>query len=433
MPAVHLTSAYVDGLKKRPPASGRIEVWDEKTPGLLLRVSSTGAGSWCFRYRPRAGGGFQRVTLGSIADLTLADARERAAQHRVDVRAGADPQGELKAKKIAAANTLTFDKLAQRYLEEYAKPRKASWRNDEGYLKRPCDRWRDRDAKSLTRRDVIGLLDEIKVTAPVSANRTHSVLVTLFNWAVEDELLELNPIAGLKKRAKEQEKDRTLADEELRAIWRALEDPREISRDVADALRLIVLTGQRPGEVAGMVRSELVALSKPSEARWELPAERMKNRRPHVVPICPMALETLSGALARRHEDGDGTSVFASRFTARHTLARHSLSQGLARMIQRMNGKRAGEAIQSLQAQPPTPHDLRRTLATGLARLGVPREDRLAVLAHAADDVHGKHYDRYARLREKRIALETWERHLAQVLGDESASATIVPITRNVR
>src|SRR4051812_8177846 len=166
MPVVHLTAAFVDGLKKCPPASGRIEVWDEKTPGLLLRVSSTGAGSWCFRYRPRAGGGFQRVTLGTLADLTLAGARERAARHRVDIRAGADPQADLKAKKAAAANAVTFDKLAQRYLDEYAKPRKASWRNDEGYLKRPRERWSDRDARSLTRRDVISLLDEIKATAP---------------------------------------------------------------------------------------------------------------------------------------------------------------------------------------------------------------------------------------------------------------------------
>ena len=113
------------------------------------------------------------------------------------------------------ANAFTFERLAERYLAEYAKPRKASWRNDEIYLKRPRARWGDREAKSITRRDVIDLLDEIKQTAPVSANRTHSILVGVFNWAVEDELVDVNPIAGLRKRAVEHAKERALSDDEV--------------------------------------------------------------------------------------------------------------------------------------------------------------------------------------------------------------------------
>src|SRR5215207_322691 len=102
MAIVNLTAAYVESLKRRPPEGGRVEIWDERTPGLLLRVSASGAGSWCFRYRPRAGGGFQRVTLGSIGTLSLAEARDRAARHKLEVRDGADPQGALKAKREAA-------------------------------------------------------------------------------------------------------------------------------------------------------------------------------------------------------------------------------------------------------------------------------------------------------------------------------------------
>src|SRR4051794_2864758 len=188
MPIVNLTAPYVDGLKRKPPQSGRVEIWDEKTPGLCLRLSATGAGSWSFRYRPREGSGYQRVTLGALASLTLADARERAGRHRVEVRDGADPQRERVAKRTAAANVLSFEHLAERYLAEYAKPRKSSWRNDEIYLKRPRERWGERDARTISRRDAVALLDDIKQTAPVSANRTHSVLVTLFNWSVEDEL-----------------------------------------------------------------------------------------------------------------------------------------------------------------------------------------------------------------------------------------------------
>ena len=89
MPTEPLTAARVDQLKRTPPPSGRIEIWDKKTPGLILRISASGVASWSLRYRPRNGGGYQRITLGS---LSLADARDLAARLRVGVAAGADPQ-----------------------------------------------------------------------------------------------------------------------------------------------------------------------------------------------------------------------------------------------------------------------------------------------------------------------------------------------------
>jgi len=236
----------------------------------------------------------------------------------------------------------------------------------------------------------------------------------------------------LKKRAKEEAKDRILSDDELRVLWGALVQPEAVTCDVADALRFILLTGQRPGEVAGMSQGEIIDFRKPAGARWEIPAERTKARRPHVVPLAPTAMEVLSAALVRRLVDGDGSSVFASKFASRVTLARHSLSQGLKRLIERMKADDGADAdaVRSLQGAPPTPHDLRRTLATGLARLGIPREDRLAVLGHAADDVHGRHYDKYARLKEKRAALEAWERQLSLILGGEILTPARGPIGR---
>jgi hypothetical protein len=213
-----LTATAVDHLRRNPPKTGRAEHWDSKTPGLCLRISANGAATWTFRYRPRNGGGYQCVTLGAPPAVGLADAREHANRLRVEVAGGSDPQRERMARRAAAANAFTFDRLAQRYLDEYAKPRKVSWRNDEAYLKRPREAWGTRDAATISRRDTIELLDEIKATAPVSANRTHSVLVTLFNWAVEDQLLDATPIAGLKKRAVEGAKDRTLSDAEIAVL-----------------------------------------------------------------------------------------------------------------------------------------------------------------------------------------------------------------------
>jgi len=431
MAVVNLTNAFVKSIK--PPTVGRAEYWDELTPGLCLRVTVSGKATWSFRYRPKNGSGFQRITLGSLTDLTLAEARDRARRHRTTVSDGGDPQRQRKASREAAKNVVTFDALAERYLQEYAKPRKASWKNDEGYLKRPRAKLGDKPAATVTRRDVIDLLDAIARVAPVSANRTQTVLVTLFNWAVEGELLETNPVAGLKKRAKEQAKDRTLSDDEVRVLWQSLQTTEDVTHDIARALRFLLLVGQRPGEVAGASQTELVALDNPKNARWEIPAGRMKARKAHVVPLTSLAVSILQECLSQRQIDGDGTSLFASKFVARGTLARHSLSQGLKRVIDRLEAKGPDRKhIESLKENPPTPHDFRRTVGTGMARLGIPREDRKAVLAHIEGDVHGIHYDRYERLKEKRVALETWERHLRTVFLREGSPSNVLAFTREV-
>jgi integrase len=429
MSKISLTTAYVKALQ--PPVSGRVEIWDEKLPGLCIRLSATGKGAWTYRYRPREGAGYQRLTLGPLDALTLAEARDRAARTRLRVLDGADPQGERRLRR-REARVLTFEALAKRYLEEYAKPRKSSWKNDEQNLKRPRAAWGARPASSITRRDAIALLDDIKVEAPVSANRTQSILSGLFNWAIEDELVDANPLASLRKRAAEKPKERTLSDAELAMIFIALAPPAGISNDAADALRVLMLTGQRPGEVAGMEQAELVDLDDPGMARWEIPAHRMKARRAHVSPLPPLSVKIIKEALARRRSESESRFVFASRLSKRGSLGRATLSQGLRRSIALLvpseGDGRQSATIALLQSERPTPHDMRRTVATGLARLGIVREDRMAVLAHVAGDVHGSHYDRYERLREKRIALEAWERHVRSTIGEplEIANVTLI-------
>jgi integrase len=429
MTTITLTAAAVAKLVKHRPVTGRTETWDAKASGLSLRVTTSGTATWGFRYRPRAGAGHRRITLGSLTDLSLADARERASRYRVLVTDGGDPQGDRMARRAAASDVLTFDALAERYIA-HAKTRKSSWRNDAHLLERPRARWGKRDASSVSRVDVIALLDEIKATAPVSSNRTLSILVTLFNFAVEDQLLVANPISGLRKRATETPKDRVLSDAEMRVLWHGLEAGADV--DIAAALKALLLLGQRPGEVAGAKQAEFVALEDERNARWEIPAARMKARRPHVVPLAPMGRQLFRDAMERRHAEGDATGVFASRFSVREAIARHTLSHALRRVISnlRPEGPNA-DVVRSLQERPPTPHDFRRTVASNVAALGVAREDRLAVFAHSTGDVHGAVYDKYERLREKRIALEAWERHLAELLGLRSPEgAAILPLRR---
>jgi integrase len=436
MPKLVLTAQFVRGIN--PPAAGIAEYWDTITPGLCLRVMPSGRATWTYRYRPKAALGYKRIGLGTVDDLSLSDARKKASGYRLGVLDGADPMGERQAAKAAEeaareaeANAPTFADLAERYLA-YAKSRKSSWTNDKGYLARPIAAWGSRAPASITRLDVIRLLDKIAETAPVSANRTQSVLVTCLNWAVEGAELETNPIAGLRKRAKEESKERYLSDREVAFLWKHLDESREVTRDVADALRFVLVTGARPGMVTGATTGMLVDLDNPSEARWEVPGWLMKSRRPHMVPLSGLALELIESAAKRRQGEPDlDSGLFSSKYGSRETIARHSLSQAMKRLIEGLKAEGPDrQVIESLKANPPTPHDLRRTCATGMSRLGVPKEDRMGVLAHIASDVHGAVYDMHDRAREKRAALDLWAAHLSKLIGRPVKSADVITLPR---
>ena len=436
MPVETLTDARIRSVT--PPERGIRELWDIKTSGLCFRVMKSGVRSWTFRYRPHSGAAFRRVTLGRYPALSLVDARGAAERLRDRVRTGADPQQEQRTDREAlraAPAELTFDALADLYIERYAKRQKASWKNDEGYLRanaRPT--WGKLSAASITSQDAARLLFEVVAVAPISANRLRSVLVKLFGWACESALLSVNPMQGVKKPHREGKgKTRTLNDQEIRVLWQALEKA-EAAPGILAALKSLLLLGQRPGEVAGMAVSELHHLGNDRTAHWELPPGRMKARRAHVVPLPALAREIVNAEIARQRTASPETKpefVFASKFAERARLARHSLSQALARIIEELDdGGDDAETVANLKADRPTPHDLRRTLATGMARLGIPRDDRLAVLAHSYGDVH-EIYDQYERLPQKRVALETWERHLRKVIADQpQVDGKVLPLWR---
>jgi integrase len=414
MSSVLLSDALLRSIK---PGEKLIEYWDTRVHGLCLRVSPGDVRTWTFRYRPMASTSFKRLSLGRYPEVGLALARQRAEEKRVEVSGGGDPQEERKAKRAASA--LTFDSLADDYLERYAKPRKRSWANDALYLRahvRPT--WGQRPATRISRADAAELLDTIAKAAPTSANRTQSILSRLFNWAIESGLLEVNPLARMPKRAKEKAKDRVLAPDEIRVLWAALDD----DRSVAAALRFLMPTGLRPGEAAGATIAELADLDNSVRACLEISGSRMKAGRAHVVPLAPMALQIVRAQL--EHVVDGQVHLFPSAFVDKGPVARHSLSQALHRLIKGLPD------VAAIRRPYPTPHDFRRTVATGLAALGIPREDRLAVLAHAQGDVHAIHYDKYDRLAEKRRGLEAWEGHVADIITPAPAKiANIVKLS----
>jgi integrase len=406
-----------------PPPEGRLELADTRCPGLTFRVTRAGARSWCFRFRDPQTGRTTRATLGRYPDLSLAAARDGAGALRRDVARGSNP---VAAKRQARAShqTTTFAHLAARYLDEHARRTKRSAAADERNLRlHVLPRWGSRSFTAIGRGDVIALVESL-ITAgkPTLANRVQALVSSIFTFAVDAALVDSNPCARLRRRGVERRGERVLTDDELQLFWSGIVRP-PVSRLLGLALRLQLLLGVRPGEVAGMRRDELEYLEDPARAGWLIPAGRMKAKRPHYVPLPPPARVLIAEALALA--PADQPFVFASPRAA-GAIRANALPVAMQRFGQALEGTAPGAA--SWAAAPPSPHDLRRTVATRLSALGVPGEDVAAVLAHATAGVTKRHYDHYDRAREKRHALALWNDALTAVLEGRSYTAGVVPL-----
>lgn len=202
-----------------------------------------------------------------------------------------------------------------------------------------------------------------------------------------------------------------------------------VSQKVGLALRLVLATGQRPGEVAGLRWSELGDMADPQKANWQLPASRSKNARDHTIPLSPLAVSIVAEAHLLWSEplepdDSHRDCVFLSP-RGHEPISAHALAVAMARIAQRLDPSYAHphqlchlSGAQTWTKDPPTPHDLRRTAATRMRALGISSDDVRHVLNHAQTSVLDRHYDRYDPLPEKRRALETWGSQLQRILGN---------------
>ena len=395
-----LTDALVRNLK--PPATGRLELADAACRGLRFRVTYNDERSFSFRY-----GRSERMLIGTYPDVTLRDARARADELRRDVAAGKSPAAHKRG-----AGERTFEALATRYLVEHARRHKRSAAADEQALRvHVLPHWAKRDYTSIERADVIKLVERIIAAGtPVAANRVQALISSVFSFAVDADLVKGNPCVRLRKRGQERAKTRTLTDDEIRLFWTHAVMP-PVSRATGLALRIVLATGCRPGEAAGMAEAELAFDGKGTPVSWLIPAERSKNGRTHFVPISPLAADLISEAIGLANSS---PCVFPSR-TGEGAIAGHALTTAMARM---RTSLRAGEpGADTWLTDPPTPHDLRRSCATRLAAAGVPGEDVAAILNHVRGDVTGRHYDMYARAKEKAAALGRWSTLLSAILA----------------
>ncbi|MFW5655059.1 MAG: tyrosine-type recombinase/integrase, partial [Roseicyclus sp.] len=272
-------------------------------------------------------------------------------------------------------------------------------------------RWRGRDVRSIKRRDVIELLEEIMLSGrQTTANRVRAHLSKFMNWCVEREILDTSPVAGVRPPARERARDRVLSDDEVRWLWAACDT---IGGPWGPMARTLLLTAQRLSEVAGMTEDEL------DDEIWRLPPERTKNKRGHDVPLSAPVRDMLA-ALPRI----DGSHYVFTTTGATPVSGFDKARKALAAEMERRASEERGEPVQ-------IPgwgfHDLRRTAATGMARLGVPVRVTEAVLNHVSGTGGGlvAVYQRHTYAEEKRGALEAWATFVCDLVEGRKADNVV--------
>jgi len=409
------------GLKAlKAPRKGRVELSDGRSQGLTFRLTDKGVRSFSFRFRCPITGRVQRYTIGDYPDVTLAKARVRADELRVAVANGQNPVDDRRRDRETRA-TRAFEAVGKRYLAEWAERNKApsSVAQDRRALdKHVLPKWRHRNITTLRRGDITDLLQGIvDAGTPVQANRVQALISKVFSFAVDQGLVEANPCARLPKQGgKETPAKRYLQDPEIPEFWKRC-GTAAMRPETGLALRLILLTGVRAAEAAGMAKAEIKHLDDPTAAFWEIPGERTKNGLTHVVPLSEPARQTVLDAL-RSAKEGQ-PYVFPSPVRAGESVQAHSLTVAMQRMAEHIEG----DAAKTWKADPPSPHDLRRTFRTKLSALGIPKDVRDRLMNHAPRDVGERHYDQYDFLREKRDGLTRWANALSELLTEKEKVA----------
>ena len=418
MPA--LSRNHRQALAARPIDGKRTRYYIEGVRGLLLDVFPSGKRVWYVRYE--VGKGVLRRSrsfkIGDAAHIGMSAAIDRAREvmATVDVE-GQDPQAQ---KRLGIANVITFGHLFEAWYERHALPTLARPLDErkkyENHLLRPFGATPIADIK---RTDVSTLRDRLVVeSGPVSSNNIVTLFNRVMNWAVDEGMIEFNPAHRLRKVGLERPRERVLSEDEIRKVWHALarldratgdhirkgKPGRMLSASSRCAIRIMLLTGQRRAEVAGIRKSEIDLGDSPV---WTIPSSRTKNRLLHRVPLAPMARREFAIALsaARTNSEYLFPSVVLDGRDA------PIIPDGLSRAMNRLTAE--------LRITGVGPHDLRRTVGTQLALLGVPVHVRALILNHSPHTrgVTDVVYNRYAYDKEKREAYGLWEKRLSKILS----------------
>jgi integrase len=397
-----LTERAVARLK--PPASGKLDVWDQALPAFGMQLRATGRRAWIIQARRPGKTTASRIKIGDPTTMPLAEARERARELMRDPRELAAPAEEPDSPELGE---ITGDSpmaaVVAAFIRRDQQPKNRSWREVERTLKHDLGDWAGRPLRSITQADVVAMVDRaIDRGAPIMANRLLVHLKRLFRWAMGRGLIAASPAAHVEQPSPKVERERVLADPELQAVWRGCD---RLGWPFGPLVQLLMLTGQREGEVAAMRWPDLDL----DAGLWMLSSAQTKAGRSHLVPLSSAAVAIL------RAQPRLSDLVFPGRRTegARPVCG---FSKAKARLDQACGV--TGWVF----------HDLRRSAATAMAQLRVPPHVVEKILNHAAAGVAGpmgKIYQRYDYLDERRDALELWAETLTRIVATGSRGEVV--------
>ena len=425
MPKIKISKSTVDAVR---PSLREEVYWDDRLPGFGLKVTPAGAKVYLYRYRIAPSGQAyktapQKITIGRHGPLTPDQARHQARELAGLVAKGADPRelavAALEAKDAASRdaerrlrleNELAFSRIADLWVQTLEQDRsEATARDAANYVRthlKPA--LGDRPLPHIGRPDLLAMIDRIPAAKRATRRNVFAYGSSLFGWAVKRGHIDINPFLTLPKPPEPKARDRILADDELIHLWRASTGLRG---PMGPFYRLAILTGQRREEIASLRWQELDCRSR----TWTIPAERTKNGIPHLVPLSPPVVAELDALAGRTDWPASGYVL---------TTTGSGPINGFSKAKLEID---AVVAKESAALEPWRVHDLRRTVITGLQRLGVRFEVTEAVVNHisgAKSGVAGV-YQRHDWKAEKRAALDAWAAHVGQILKGADRSNVI--------
>jgi len=374
------------GIQKLKPRAVRYEVPDAGARGLRVIVQPSGRRSYAVRYY-NAAGRARKLTLP--AGITLAAARKLTADALFEVAQGKDPATVKQERRSDRARVDdTVERLAHQFLEQYAKrqTRIGTYRATAGIFRRVIlPAWGRRSVHDIARRDVIDLVEAVAVDRPVMANRAHAALSRFFRWLSVRDVIAASPCTGVPRPTRETPRDRVLTEGEIRRLWAACE---ALDAPARACIRLLILTGQRRGEIAALRWSEV------GDGALTFPAARMKGKQDHAAPLSAQAAAIVE-SMPR-----DGNYVFGRSLLGDFARIKRALDAGM------------GDAPHW------TVHDIRRSVASHMAKIGVAVPVIEKILAHRGGSFRGVAgiYQRHSFLPEMTVAMQRWADHVEQLV-----------------
>jgi len=396
------TDLFISSLK----STGKVTDYRESdSHGFGVRVLPNGTKKFFYVYNLDQKRRF--LNLGVYKDIqhksgvTLAEAKKKFIKARSEVLHGNDPLLEKDKLKVERNRTPFISDFVTEYIEKYAKQKTRGWKETERVLlKEIVPRWGKRKITDVKKRDLVLLLDDIKERgAHVMANRTLAYTRGMFSYAVERDVLDANPFMGMKQPNEEHTRERVLTSTEIKTLWLNL-DNADMSDSIRNALKMILITGQRPGEVIGMHSSEI-------DGRWwTIPIARSKNRQAHRVYLVDIAIEIVGSKVGY---------IFESTASSDKPYEVRTMTSSIKRNLPHTP---KSKVVDKLKVEHFVPHDLRRTMATMLAEIGTPGDIIDRVQNHISKQKAGVGhiYNRYSYDKEKQTALDTWAQKLLSIV-----------------